>query len=110
MARNRAQRYFRREGALISASFFDMVAVVLGTPVAVYTPVGKLLVLEAPWFDAVPLCLVVEFGALVIMLAGGVPGIPASVLKLGSGVTQSPSLLNRTPLMMTPPSLASTFF
>lgn len=78
---------------LVCASFLDVVAVVLGTPVAVYTPVGKLLVLALSRLEVLPVCLLVEFGALLIMLAGGVPGIPAAVLILGSGDDQSPALL-----------------
>jgi hypothetical protein len=91
--RHKSQWILGRPGVLVWASFLEVVAVVLGTPVAVYTPVGKLLVFGAECLDVLPECLVVELGALVIMLAGGVPGIPASVLMLAGGEIQSAALL-----------------
>jgi len=71
---------------------------VRGMLVAVYTPVGRVLL--SPVVVDVLLCALVEpdvdifveelaAGALVIMLMGAVPGTPATVTRLGSGACQS---------------------
>ena len=80
-----------------------LVLVVCGMPVAVKTPVGKLV--DLPLFGGF-----VEDGTEVIILVGAVPGTPAIMPTLGLGGVQSVSLLYKTPLMMTPASLASIFF
>lgn len=76
-----------------------------GTPVAVYTPVGRevvslfpvvvvfvptlVRVLEGP--DDATCVAETGVGALVIILVGAVPGTPAMVSRLGSGDCQSDS-------------------
>ena len=87
--------------------------VVVGTPVAVKTPVGIVVV-------AVELLLPLELdcvddfvdvgGALVMKLEGGTVGLPATLLTLASGACQLAESPYRTPLMRTPARFAIMFF
>ena len=90
------------------ASFSALEVVTFGTPVAVNTPVG-ILVVVCPLCRVVVSGCVVIGGAELIMLLGDVPGKPANSLKLGSGTFQSASSSYKTPLMITPALFASIF-
>lgn len=73
----------------------------VGTPVAVKTPVGIVVVLEVLPFD-VEVVTVVGGGALIITLVGGAVGLPATLVTLPSGVFQLAEALYKTPLKITP--------
>lgn len=84
-----------------------------GTIVAVNTPVGIELVVEALLrlvVDSAELTASVETGALTITVEGGTVGCPATLLTLPAGVDQLAESLYNTPLMSTPARFAIMFF
>ena len=84
----------------------------VGIPVAVKTPVGIVVVLELLVRTDVPEVVFADVtgGALIITLDGGTDGLPATVLMLDPGLFQFCDWLYKTPLIMTPPRFAITFF
>jgi len=100
------------DAALVVVALSRALLEVGGTPVAVYTPVGRLEMLFAAVVVVLPpplSCVLAEApddaesdhdeeeeeeagrGAVVIMLTGAVPGTPAMVTRPGSGDCQSDS-------------------
>lgn len=95
-------------GKMVEAAKLELVDV--GTPVAVKTPVGIVVVDEPLPFDVDDEAAAEVGGALIITLEGTCVGCPARLVTLLAGVCQLAELLYNTPLIMTPARFATIFF
>lgn len=79
-------------GTLVDTAKLELVDV--GTPVAVKTPVGIVVVFEVPPVDVDDDAALVDMGgALIMTLEGGWVGCPARLVTLLAGVCQLAELL-----------------